>query len=222
MRERAIGLAVFDRRAVGLRRRVHQDRGAGMQEEPLVTACRRVALEMPPLGRAETRRVDEFARGAKAREPLRPCAKAGKPYPPRIWRKIGAYGKRNVEAVGLDEGGRTLRPFDHDRGTVRRFLPAKLGELGERLHTVEIRVHDRKPRQLVKLQKRESRAWHFEPVVVRKKTDDAARKRRFACAEIARKGDEIPGQKGDRDIHGKPPGRGLVRQYNIPGGTRGG
>src|SRR5262249_61590000 len=96
----------------------------------------------------------------------------------------------------------------------------ELGEFDQRVHAIEVRVHNRKPRQLVKLQEREGRTWNVKPVVAGERTDNGTRDGRLPAAELAGEGDEVAGPKRRRDVRGKAIRRVLVGQDDIPGGTR--
>ncbi|MDT4882631.1 hypothetical protein FQZ97_1185980 [compost metagenome] len=56
---------------------------------------------------------------------------------------------------------------------------------------VKISVRHGDAQSLIALHQRECRAWHLKPLIIGNRTDDRAGKRGFACAKIARQGDEI-------------------------------
>ncbi len=186
MRDRAVGLAVADRRAVGPPRRIHQDGVLVAEREPFVGPRRGIALH----ARARTRVAvaalgDELAHRRHAVDARRERAVAGHAGVAELELELGRERERDVEPVGRQKSGRTVRPFDQHDGVLGQVVEAELGELGRSGQAIEVGMHQRKLRQVVGLHQREGRARHLDRRVARRDSG-SARARTWSCRRRGR------------------------------------
>ena len=147
MRDLAVGLAIAHRRAVGPLRRVHQDHVLVAERQPLVDARRSVALHAPPLCLAVTAFGDELAHGRDALYARREAAEAGDAGMAEFGLELGRQRQRDVDAVGRQEAGGAIGPFEQHHRFVRQVVEPELVELGRAREPVEVGMYQRKCRQ---------------------------------------------------------------------------
>ena len=212
MRDGAVGLAVAHGRAVGPRRRIHQDRGSPVQGEPLVGARGGIALHALAL---RIRKAGLFEKAAQRREAFDArceAAIAGHARVAHLEALLRHQGERDVEAIGRQESRRAVGPFEQHHGVFRQIVETELRKLARSRQPVEIGMDQRKARQIVILHQREGRARNGDDGVFREIADQRARERRLAGAEIARQRDEIAGLERIGDVGREPRRRLLVVQ----------
>ena len=212
MRDRAVGLAVPDRRTVRPPRRVHQDRVLVAEREPLVGSRRGVALDARADGFAVAALGNELAHRRHAIDARRECAVAGDAGVAEFQLELGRERERDVEPVRRQKPRRAVRPFDQHDGVFRQVVEAEFGQLGGARQAVEVGMHHRKLRQIVGLHQREGRARHLDGLVAREIADQRAREHGLAGAEVARERDEVAGLQRIGDVDHEAPGGVLVRQ----------
>ena len=120
----------------------------------------------------------------------------------------------DLEAVGGQHFGRTVRPFEQDHRILRRFIDPELGELARVRYAIEVGMHDGEARQRIGLHQRERRARHVERLIGGKMPDQRARKRGLARPEVARERDEVARLEHRSDVGRKPPRRLLVGEHD--------
>src|SRR5450755_3204645 len=103
MRDVAVGSTVAQRRPVGARWRIHQNRWARAGENSFVAAARSIALKVMPQRRSIAGAVDELAGGAKARETIGPYAEPGKADLPIAGPEIARHRERDFQPIRLDQ-----------------------------------------------------------------------------------------------------------------------
>ena len=111
MGDGAIGLAVAHRRAVGPRRRVHQDHGFVVEREALENARRGVALHALAPRRADAGFVEEGAHQRDALGARRKGAVADIADIAGFGAELRRQRKGDVETVGRQQAGGAVGPF---------------------------------------------------------------------------------------------------------------
>ena len=178
MHQRAIRLAVADRRSVRLARRVHQDGRAIRQHEPRIRARRGVALQIAGGCRGIRCPVEEARHPLETLQPRLPATMPREDDPAFIRRRRLVHG--DVEPVRRKPACRALGPLDENRALGQRVVEAELVQLG-RLEPIEIAMGEGEARRLVTLHQREGRARHFALAV--EPRDERAGEGRLAGAE---------------------------------------
>jgi hypothetical protein len=125
----------------------------------------------------------------------------------------------DLEAVGGQHFGGTVRPFEQDHRVLRRFIDPKLGELARVAHAIEVGMHDGEARQRIGLHQREGRARHVERVIGGKMPDQRTRKRGLARPEIPGECDEVARLEHRRDVGCKPARCLLVGEHDREAGS---
>ena len=209
MSDAAVGLAVADRRAVRLARRIHQDlrgyRGrvhatGGTSFDDRVTSCRRIALQIADVGALGREAVGE-QEGVHCDEPVEarcPGAGAGQRYSAKAAAfpaasRWPAIGKRNVEPLGRQPmPARSGHSTSAIRPSGFRRIPARPSSSGA-VQPIEVEMRDRHARCRVALHQREGRARHLRPFPApspgswRAQTSSCRRRgRRYSAIKIAR------------------------------------
>ena len=98
----------------------------------------------------------------------------------------GVEREGDVEAVGRQEAGGAIGPFQQHHGAIGQIVEAELGKLGRAREPVEIGMNEREARKLVGLHQGEGRARHLDRIVAGEIADERAREGGLAGAEIAR------------------------------------
>ena len=106
---------------------------------------------------------------------------------------------------------RILRPFDQADAVGQRLVETEFVEFGYIGQPVEVEMRNGNA-QIVALHQRKGRARDFEAVVVGHGTQESARQRRFAGAEIAGKRQAVAGLQGQRQVLAELDGGRLVLQ----------
>ena len=191
MRDGAVRFSVAHRRPVWAARRIHQDVAFAVMRQPLIGACRSVALDAVARRQAEAAVVEKAADRGDALGARGEGAVAGDL---RIAVGLAArrrQSKRDVEPVGRQHRTGAVGPFQQHHGGFRRVLEAKLVQLGWIGQPVQIGMHHWKARQVITLRQREGRARHFNRFVAGDVADEGAGKGGLAGAEIARQRDQV-------------------------------
>ena len=211
MGDGAIGLAVAHRRAVGPRRRVHQDHGLVVEREPLEDARRGVALHALAPRRADAGFVEEGAHQRDALGARRKGAVADIADMAGFGAELRRQRKGDVETAGRQQAGGAVGPFQQHHGAVGQIVEAELGQFRGARQPVQIGMHQREARQLIGLDEGEGRARHFDAVVAGQIADQRAGKGGLAGAEIAGQRHQIAGLERAGDIGHEGGQRRLVR-----------
>ena len=135
MHERAIGLAVADRRPVRLARCVHQNGAAVRQHETRVSTRRGIALQIFGGRLGVRRRIDEVGERAQALQPRGPASMSREHHAAAI--RFGRLVHGDVEAILRKPVARALGPFDDGHRAWQEIVKAELGKLA-RLEPVEV------------------------------------------------------------------------------------
>ena len=209
-----VGLAVPHRRAIRSAGRVHQDRLLVAERETLIEACRGIALEACPQGLAVAALGDELPDRRHSVHAGPQPAIAGHAGVAELELELGRKGERNIDAIGRQEARGAIGPFDQHHRPVGQIIESKLGQLRGAGEPEQVGVDQRKLRQIVDLQQRESRAWHLDGSVMREIADKRPREARFTRPEVAGKGHEVARLQRICNVDGEPLRGVLVRQRN--------
>ena len=190
MHQRAIRLAVADRRPVRLARRVHQDGRAVRQHEPRIRARRGVALQIAR--RAPRHKVSvsrKLASALETLEPRLPAAMPGEHDPAFIRRRRLVHG--DVEPVRRKPAARRARATRRCTAPSVSASSRPSSSSSRRLEPVEIAMGEGEARRLVTLHQREGRARHF--ALAAEPRDERAGEGRLAGAERSGQRDDVAG-----------------------------
>ncbi len=128
---------------------------------------------------------------------------------------LGRKRKLDLEAIRRQQGAGAFRPFDQQGGAAGEVGETDLHEFRWLVDPVKVDVDHREPRQVVGLHQRERRARHLQARVAGELTDQRARKRGLADAEIARERNHVAGRQGVGKVGRQPAGRRLARQHPL-------
>jgi hypothetical protein len=172
------------------------------------------ALHAPAFGFAVARFVEESAHQADALGACRESAIAGVSGIADFRALPRGQRKGDIEPARRQKAGGAIGPFHQHNGILRQIVEAELGQFGGARKPVEIGVHHRKARQLVGLQEGERGTRHLNAILVGEITDQRARERGLAGAEIARQGHQVARLERAGDVAGKAHRGLLVRQVH--------
>ena len=76
--------------------------------------------------------------------------------------ELGCEREGDIETVGRQKASRTVRPFEQHHTCIGQVVEPELDQLGRAGKPIEIRMHQRKLRQVVSLHQREGRGRHLD------------------------------------------------------------
>ena len=196
---------------VGAPRKVHQDDYAIVADKPRIGTDRRVARHAQPFRLEIAGAVEELAQRLESRDLRGRFAVAGDFGGAGGRSQRRAMAQRDIDTVLRECAGCALRPFDQRDRALGQWRQADLFQFRRIVDAVEIRVKQRKWRQIVGLREREGRAWHLDGVIVGEISDHRPGGGGFAGAKVAGKGNDIARADQQRKIGHQMRGRCLVR-----------
>ena len=177
----AIGQAVLHRRAIGLCRHVHQDRGLTGEMQGLIAPERGVTFEKAAFGAVPARGAKKPIDRIVACHGLLPGSRCRDRGVAMIARSAQTDEKPILQ-LPIEH---LFRPLDHQYMGFQQILEAELFQLLPGHYPVEIGVSDRNPCLVIGLHEGESRARNIEGPTWCQGTDEGARESRFAGSKIA-------------------------------------
>ncbi len=184
MRDLAVGLAVPHGRPVRLAGRIHQDRRASFGKEPRVGTRRCISLQIDDTRIVPRRQgLEKRHEGPEAGQPL--AAASARLETHAAFRNIVGLVEADVETLRGQELRHPLRPLDDRQAIVHRGLETDLVRLLDAAEPIHVEMRNRDAVGPIELAEREGRARDLVVVVADERSDQRARERRFARAEIA-------------------------------------
>ena len=198
MHECAIGLAVPDWRAVGLPRRVHENRAPVGLHEARIAARGRISLQVPSVGFGKRGPFEEARKRLQPVKPARPISAPREYESPRAG--FSGLVENDVQAVLRQPAGGPFGPFDQQRPVRQRIVQAQLLQFAF-VEAVEVAMAERQARRVVALNQAERGAWHFALAV--EMADQRPGQSRLPGAEGAGQGHDIACLEVECDPAGK-------------------
>ena len=207
MRDGAVGQAALDRRAVRLRRRIHQDEALVALPDALIGPARRISRDAHAGLVREARVVEKIEHRAEPIDAFGRAAAADEMGDAPLLVDLLALTAR---VMSIRSAGNALPARSGHSSAMTAsgdIVDAEFGEFICAREPIKVGMHQREARQVVALHQGEGRARHFDLGAAREIVDQRAHKRGLAGTEIARERDKVARLEEIGDIGRKLLGR---------------